>query len=172
MATLAETSPIMPAPAQPLAYVPASRNEVIKVIVLGLVVGLAVPFLSMLLENYFIIPVFCHGGDGFNVCASGGVVANHIAAVIVAFAAFAVLMRWTVYRALLLVVASTIAMWGIKKYADPLTTGSWLEYYLFSALLYALAYVCFYWILRLRNFVASLLVVVVAVIAACWAVVV
>jgi hypothetical protein len=171
MATLTDTASY--APEQPLAYVPASRNEVIKVVILGLIVGLAVPLLSLLLENYFIVPVFCNGaGDGFNICSSGGVVANHIAAIIVGFAAFAVLMHWAVYRALLLVVAATIAMWGLKKYADPLTVGSWIEYFLFSALLYAVAYTFFYWILRLHNFVVSLILTIVAVIVAAWAVVV
>lgn len=169
METVTETASY--APDQPVAYVPASRNEVLKVVILGVVVGIAVPLLSLLLENYFIKPVFCNGGDGFNICASGGVVANHIAAIIVAFAAFAVLMHWAVYRALLLVIAATVAMWGIKKYADPLTVGSWIEYYLFSALLYALAYTLFYWILRLRNFVVSIIITIVAVIAAAWAMV-
>ena len=169
MATVTETA--VYAPDQPVAYVPASRNEVVKVVVLGVIVGLAVPLLSLLLENYFIKPVFCNGGDGFSICASGGVVANHIAAIIVAFAAFAVLMHWTVYRALLLVIAATVAMWGIKKYADPLTVGSWMEYYLFSALLYALSYALFYWILRLRNFVVSIIIMIVAVVAAAWAMV-
>lgn len=170
MATATDTS-VTTAPAQPLAYIPASRNEVIRVIVLGLVAGILVPLLSTILENYFIKPVFCNGGDAFSVCSSGGVVANHIAAILVAFGAFALLMHWAVYRALLLVIAATIAMWGLKKYADPLTVGSWLEYYLFSALLYALAYVAFYWILRLRNFVVSLILTIIGVIAAAWAVV-
>jgi hypothetical protein len=169
MATVTDTASY--APEQPLAYVPASRNEVVKVVILGLIVGLLTPLLSLLLENYFIIPVFCNGGDGFNICSSGGVVANHIAAIIVAFGAFAVLMHWTVYRALLLVLAATVAMWGLKKYADPLTVGSWIEYFLFSALLYAVAYTFFYWVLRLRNFVVSLIVTIVAVAAAAWAVV-
>lgn len=169
MATVTDTASY--APEQPLAYVPASRNEVVKVVILGLIVGLLTPLLSLLLENYFIIPVFCNGGDGFNICSSGGVVANHIAAIIVAFGAFAVLMHWTVYRALLLAIAATVAMWGLKKYADPLTVGSWIEYFMFSALLYAVAYTFFYWILRMRNFIVSLVLTIVAVVAAAWAVV-
>lgn len=169
MATVTDTASY--APEQPLAYVPASRNEVVKVVILGLIVGLLVPSLSLLLQNYFIVPVFCNGGDGFNICSSGGVVANHIAAVIVAFGAFAVLMHWAVYRALLLAVAATVAMWGLKKYADPLTVGSWIEYFMFSALLYALSYTFFYWILRLRNFVVSIIVMIIALVAAAWAVV-
>ena len=161
-----------PAPA-PLAYVPSSRTEVIKVVVLGLIVGLLLPLLSMLIANYIIQPVFCAtGANTFNICASGGIVANHVAAIMLAIAAFVVLMQWGVYRALLLVVAVTIAMWGLKKYADPLTTAHWLEHYSFFMLLHGLAFFLFYWLLRVRNFALSLILVVLAVIAACVAVVV
>lgn len=168
-----DTDPTPPSTPTPLAYVPATRNEVIKVIAVGLVAGLLVPFLSWLIAAYIIQPVFCNtNANAFNVCASGGVVANHVAAIIVAVGAFIALTRWSVYRALLLVVAVTIAMWGLKKYADPLTTGPWIEYYLFFALLHGVAYAFFYWILRLRNFLLSLILTVLAVIAACIAVVV
>lgn len=152
----------------PLAYVPTTRNEVIKVIGLGLVAGLLVPALTTLLTKFFIEPVFCNAGsDTFSICSSGGVVANHIAAILVAFGAFALLTHWGIYRALLLAIAATIAMWGLQKYASPLTTGYWLEYYLFSALLYALAFAVFYWLLRIRNFAFSLLLTVAVVIGVC-----
>jgi len=162
---------LAPAPA-PLAYVPAAHNEVVKVIVLGLLAGLAVPLLTMFIANYGIDPIFCRtGANVFNICATGGIIANHVAAIIVAVVAFLVLTRWAVYRALLLAIAVTIAMWGLKKYADPLTSGPWLEYYLFFALLHSLAFVLFYWVLRLRNFIMSLILTILAVIAACVAVV-
>lgn len=161
----------VPTAPAPLAYVPASRNEVIKVITLGVIVGLLVPGLSTLVANYFIAPIFCNSPDTFSVCASGGIIANHIAAVVLGVVAFIVLTQWAVYRALVLVIAVTLAMWGLKKYADPLTSGSWIEYYLFSGLLYGLAYALFYWLLRVRNFVVSIIAVVVAVAVAAWAVV-
>lgn len=158
---------------EPLAYVPATRNEVIRVIALGLLAGLAVPLLSMLVANYVIDPIFCRtGANTFNICANGGIVANHVAAIIVAVVSFLILTQWAVYRALLLVIAVTIAMWGLKKYADPLTSGPWSEYYLFFMLLHGLAYAFFYWVLRMRNFIASLILTILAVIAACVAVVI
>ena len=169
----APTNPAFANAPTPLAYVPATRNEVIKVIALGLVAGLLVPLLTTLIATYVIDPIFCRtGANAFNVCANGGVVANHVAAIIVAVASFIILTRWNIYRTLLLVVAVTISMWGLKKYADPLTNGPWLEYYLFFALLHALAFVFFYWVLRMRNFIVSLILTILAVIAACVAVVI
>lgn len=155
----------------PLAYVPATRNEMIKVAVTGVIAGILIPLVSMLLANYFIEPVFCHGGDNFSICSSGGVIANHVAAVLVGIAVFTVLNQWLVYRALLIVLAVTVVMWGLQKFAGPLTTGNWLEYYLFSALLYGLGYSCFYWLLRMRNFIASLAALIIAVVLGCWAMV-
>lgn len=169
----APTNPVLAKAPEPMAYVPATRNEAIKIIVLGLLAGLAVPALTTLIANYVIDPIFCKtGANTFNICATGGIVANHVAAILVAVVSFLVLTRWAVYRALLLVVAVTIAMWGLKKYADPLTSGPWLEYYLFFALLHSLAFVFFYWVLRLRNFVLSLILTILAVIAACVAIVI
>lgn len=137
-------------------YAPTTQSEVFKVVIVGLVVGLLVPLLTMALSTYFIVPVFCQGGaDTLGLCSSGGVVANHIVAVIVAVAAFAFLNQWGIYRALVLVFGATLAMWGLQKYAAGLVTGPWLEYYLLSALLYGLAYLSFYWLLRVKHFVAS-----------------
>lgn len=167
-----DTNVASPTPT-PVAYVPTTRDEVIKVIGTGVISGILIALLGSLIAAYIIAPVFCNntGQGAFGVCASGGVVAEHIAAILVGFGAFLLLTRWTVYRALLLVVAVTIAMWGLKKYADPLTAGSWLEYYLFAGLLYGLGYALFYWILRLRQFAVSLVLTVVSVAASCWAMV-
>lgn len=155
-----------------VAYVSIPRGEILKVVALGLAMGLLVPIGTSLLTTYFIEPVFCQAADDMGVCSSGGVIANHIAAVILAVGAFAVMTRWGIYRALLLTVAATLALWGIQKYAASLTTGNWLEYYLFSALLYGLAYLSFYWLLRIKNFVASLVLCIALIVAVCVVVVV
>lgn len=160
-ASLVETS-------SSVAYVSMPRGEIIKIVILGLLVGILVPLATSLLTTYFIEPVFCKAeSDSFNICSSGAVVANHIAAVIIAVIAFAVLTRWNVYRALLLVLAGTLAMWGLQKYAAPLTGGYWLEYYLFSALLYGLAYMAFYWLLRIKHFVVSLVLTIALIVGVC-----
>lgn len=163
-----EQASIVDEPSSSVAYVSMPRGEIIKVVLLGLLAGLVVPLATFLITHYFIQPVFCQAGnDGQLICASGAVIANHIAAVIVAVVAFVVMTRWGIYRALLLAAATTLVMWGLQKYAAPLTTGYWLEYYLFSALLYGLAYLTFYWLLRLTHFFASLLLTTLLVIGGC-----
>lgn len=154
----------------PTAYIPTTRSEIIKVVVAGVLAGLLIPLIGILIEQYILAPVFCAGDQNQALCTGASVWGNHIAALVVGVVGFLVLTQWMIYRALLLVVAVTISMWGLAKYGAALTTGSWGEYFLFSALLYGLGYITFYWILRLRNFVASLVLTILAVVAACWAI--
>lgn len=161
----AEEAQVVNESSAPIAYVSVPRGEIIRIVITGLLAGLLIPLLTTLLTTYFINPVFCQAGES-DICASGSVIANHISAVIMGVAVFVVLTRWAVYRALLLVAASTLAMWGLQKYAADLTTQGF-EYYLFSMLLYGMAYLAFYWLLRLRSFVASLVLTIALTVAAC-----
>lgn len=152
-------------------HVEVTRAEIIRIAVLGALAGVLIPLIANLVATYFIDPVFCRTNPSDSICNSAGVIAYHSAAIVVAFAAVALLANWGVYRALLLVIVVTIAMWGLRKYADPLASASLLEFTGFSVLLHALSYVLFYWLLRFRNFPFSLIVAAVAVVVICWALV-
>jgi hypothetical protein len=153
-------------------YIETDRMEILRVIIVGVIVGIAVPLLAQAIANWFIEPVFCRSSQAFSICSSGGIVAYHSAAIIVAMTIIALFANWGVFRPLPLVIAATIAMWSFKKFVDPLTSGNWVEYYLFSMALTALCYVLFYWLLRLRNFPASIILTGLATAAICWALVV
>lgn len=142
---------------------PSSRQEVIKVALLGVAVGLLIPFIGFLIERFFILPVFCSSPDSFGVCASGGLTAYYVSTVIVTLAAVVALARWQVFRPLLIAIAAGAALWGLKKYIGDLSIVSGVEYYIFSALLFGVAYLLFYWIMRLRLFVMSVVLAVVLV---------
>jgi hypothetical protein len=152
-------------------YVETDRMEVLRVSLVGIIVGLLVPLFALAIANWFIDPVFCRSNQSFSICSSGGVVAYHSAAIIIAMAVIALFANWGVFRPLPLVIAATIAMWGFKKFVDPLTSGNWVEYYLFSMVLTALCYLLFYWLLRLRNFPLSILLTAAATALVCWALV-
>ncbi|HSE61585.1 MAG TPA: hypothetical protein VLA88_04810 [Candidatus Saccharimonadales bacterium] len=152
-------------------YLETDRMEVFRVGLVGVIVGLIVPLLALAIANWFIDPIFCRSNQSFSICNSGGIVAYHSAAIIVAMAVIAIFANWGVFRPLPLVIAATIAMWGFKKFVDPLTSGNWVEYYLFSMALTALSYLLFYWLLRLRNFPASIILTAIATALVCWALV-
>ena len=90
-------------------YVRSSRGELLKVLLLGIAVGLLVPLLSFLLEKFFIEPVFCRSADSFGVCATGGLTAYYIATALVSVLAIVLLANWQVFRPLLIVVGVAAA---------------------------------------------------------------
>jgi hypothetical protein len=149
-------------------YIETDRMEVMRVGLIGLVVGLAVPLLGLAIANGLIAPIFCNANQDFSICSSGGVVAYHSAAIVVALAVVALFANWGVFRPLPLVVAATISLWGFKKFLEPLASNSWFEYYALSMLLTAVIYLLFYWLLRLRNFPLSILLAAGATALVCW----
>ncbi len=145
-------------------YIGASRIEVIKIALLGLAVGVFIPAISFLLERFFIEPVFCRSADSFGVCSNGGVTAYYIATGIISLLAIVLLVNWQVFRPLLIVVGVAATLWGFIRYVGDLATNSIFEYYIFSALLFAIAYLLFYWIMRIRVFMLSVLLAIALVV--------
>jgi hypothetical protein len=150
---------------QPPAYIPADRGEIIGVILTGALVGIAIGLLTEAIARWFIEPVFCRSTDSFAICANGGNVAFYAATVIVTILSVIALVRIGVFRPLLVAVASAASLWGIKSYIDDFP---WYEYGLWLALLFALTYLMFYWLLRARSFVLSLIIALIGVVAIRW----
>lgn len=150
-------------------YVPTTKNEVLQVCLFGMAGGLLIPLLGMFISSVIIGNFFCTAES--SVCASKDIISDHISAILIGLAAFAALMNLNVYRALLLVFCSTVATWGFVKYAQPILENSRLEYFLLSALLYILAFLTFYWLLRIKNFSISFALVFILTIGACVAMV-
>ena len=145
-----------------------TRSEFIRVVALGLIVGLLVPVLSMIFERFFIEPVFCRGGDGLNVCSNASSIAYYTATSLMTVIAVIVLASWQVFRPLLLAAAAAVALWGLGRYLDTLLGARPVEYYLFSAVLFTTAYALFYWTMRIRNFVASAILATVLAVLIRW----
>lgn len=160
-----------PASTELKPYMQTDRMEILRVLITGVLAGILVPLLGNIIANGFITPVFCNAGQDFGICASGGVVAYHVSAIIIAMIVVALFANWGVFRPLPLVLAATIAMWGFKKFVDPLAAQSVFEYFAFSAVISAIAYLLFYWLLRLRNFPMSIILTIGATALVCWALV-
>ncbi len=145
-------------------YIEADRAEMIKVAIIGIVVGVLTPLLALAITKLILIPVFCSGSSA--VCASSEHIGYYAAATLVSAASIAILAAQNIYRPLLISLGALVALWGFGVYVIDLARGSWVEYYAFSALLFALAYVVCYWLMRLRTFgfsVVGLLAIVVVV---------
>lgn len=141
--------------------IPTSANEIVKVLLTGIVVGLLIALISEAIARYLISPLFCNSTDNFSVCANGGNVAFYAATVIVNMIAVAALVRFGVFRPLLVALGAAAILWGLKSY---LSGVMFVEYAFWMALLYGLTYTLLFWVLRVRNFIIALVLVIALVI--------
>lgn len=149
-------------------YHEADRAEAVRVAMIGVIVGVLIPLLGWVVTQLILRPIFCQDPSG-GACTSTGMIGYYISSVLMAIVAVPVLASWGVFRGLLIVASAAVALWGLPGSISALASGSWLEYGLFSAVLFGLAYLLFYWVMRLRNFGFSLAVALVAVLALRWA---
>lgn len=140
-----------------------SLRELLQVVVVGGALGALTPLLADLVAKFVIEPFFCRSQNAFSFCGEGGAMAFGIALIGLSIGALLVLASLRTYQPLLNVVAPLAALWGLDQYISAISGGHTLEFYLFSAGLFALAYALFYLLLRIRSFAISLVLIVVMV---------
>lgn len=146
---------------KPPIYITTFARDFLQVAILGLVAGLLVKLLSVGLIRFFIDPVFCRGGDFAGICSNADAVALGAANVIIGILTVVVMVRMNVFRPLLVAVAAIATLWGLTRYTTGLViAANFAEQTLWFMVLYALAYLLFFWVLRLRNFIASLILTI------------
>jgi hypothetical protein len=143
-------------------------QDFLRVGLLGLVTGLLIPALAWLLQKFIISPIFCHD-TSLAVCSSGDLTTYYISTVVLGVVAVALMANWQVFRPLLIAVAAASALWGLQRYASGTVSHSGWEYYVSSGILYGLAFLLFYWLLRLKSFTLSVVLTVMLVILIRWA---
>lgn len=146
---------------QPTSVVTMSNSDLINILVVGGIVGLLVWGLGFLLNRY-IFDVYLCQNEVSNQCAYAKNYAAGLAAVLVSFAALAVLLRFRIYRPLLVLIAAMVSMWGVVQLG---WNFPWYQGALIALALYALAFGVFSWIGRVRDFWITLIIVSVLVVA-------
>lgn len=145
---------------QPI-FLRAARLEIIKVGIVGFVVGGLLPIMSRLLLSW--LGHFLCGSKG----CSGTVYAQIIpivAGVVLLIVATLCLAAWQVFRPLPIALAALLALWTLPAAAVLVPSSSW-QFILISGVLYSLAYLLFFWLLRLHRFAMSIILVALAIIA-------
>lgn len=145
------------------------RVEMLKVGLLGLATGLVIPCMAWLVQKFLLAPIFCREASNLGVCAPSDLTAYYIAVIITTIISVALMANWQVFRPLLIAVAAASALWGLQRYVSDTVAHAGWEYYISSAVMYAVVLLLFYWLLRLRSFAFSVILSVVAVILIRWA---
>ena len=142
-------------------------KELLRVAVLGIIVGITIPLFAWLMQKYFVNPIFCRQ-TAVDICAAADATTYYVSTVVMAVIAIALMANWQVFRPLLIAVAAAATLWGAQRYVPEVVAKSGIEYYALSAGLYGMLYVLFYWLMRLRSFALSILLTVFAVVVLRW----
>lgn len=135
-----------------------------QVAVLGLVLGAAAWVIGLLVKHVIVMPLFC-GDPANSICINSSMTSDNVAAVVVAIVGLMGLVRLSIYRPLLIVLAVLVSLWGIGAWANGL---QWYEALAWFIVLYALAVLAFSWLVRPRAFAPMIVMVVIAVVLLRW----
>lgn len=146
---------------QPASVVSMSNNDLINILVVGGIVGLLVWGFGFVMHRY-IFDIYLCQNEVSNQCAYAKNYAAGLAALLVSFAALTALVRFRVYRPLLVLIAAMVSMWGVVQLGWSL---AWYQGSFIAFVLYALAFGGFSWVARVRDFWITLIIVAMLVVA-------
>lgn len=144
------------------ALIPMTTQQLLRVLAVGALVGLIIWLLATVLEMYVFKNMVC-GGTQSMQCAASLHYAGTSASILGGGVGLFLLARFQIYRALLVVIAATVCLWGVMAM---LNSSGWQVALPTLLLLFTAAYGLFAWIARLRSFVLSLVVIIVLVVVA------
>ena len=134
------------------AIIEQDGRSIARIAIIGAILGAVAWGLAFVLERFVLRAMFC-GDESAAACVNISAYAGNIAAVIVAIVGVVALVRASVFRPLLIVLGAVISLWGIAAWLAPLGI---VEQIAWSVVLYALAYVLYAWLARIRNVVIVL----------------
>lgn len=133
----------------------------IKIVYVGLGLGVFWWILTVILQHYIIEPLGCRDLSSAAVCVDSFGVAGSIAAVLIALLGAYVLVRLLQPRPIIIAAASVVLLWDVGSFLQGLAL--W-ETLLWGAALYAVTYSLFSLAVRIRNTVAAVTVTAAVVI--------
>jgi hypothetical protein len=146
---------------KPASFILMSGRQVIGTVITGAIVGLLSWGLALLLDTYVFKTLFCHSMMTTQ-CQDAPQYAAMTASLLAAAIGIFALVKLQVFRPLLVGLASVIGLWGLM---NAMTTLSWQTSMLLFVGLFAVSYLLFAWVARLRSFGLSVIIMVVLVVA-------
>ena len=131
-----------------------------KIVLLGAGAGLATWLIGWVLNQYILTPFFCGDPDSISICLNSTVISSNIAAVLVGIMVVPILAMISMKRALLVVIAAIVALWGVAAWI----AGPWYVSLIWTVLAYAAVYAALAWINRLRGDLAAIVFIVMFVV--------
>jgi hypothetical protein len=141
----------------------SNTYSLVKIIVIGIGLGLLYYFLTVIIQKYIIIPVFCDSATSALSCHNSLGISGNISMVIVAVVGIMAMVMSRMTQPLIVAVATAATLWGLALWTDGL---SMLEVIGWSVLSYALSYVLYSWITRYNRTVPVLILILAVIVTA------
>lgn len=129
-----------------------------RIVLVGAILGVVAWMLTYTLQRFVLANMVCNNGV---VCVEAANYAGQIATVIIGVVGVIVLVRSSIYRPVLITLGAAISLWGLSSWlygSGIVPSVTW------TAILYALAYVAYAWVVRIRKVPVMLIVFVLLVI--------
>lgn len=139
--------------------VPMFGREVLTVFLSGVLAGALIGIGYYLLNNFVFSAVMCREGAAGS-CGDAPGYAMTVSMIIGGLAGLITLAQVRVYRPLLIVLATAVSLWSFHLLIGEMV---WYWGLLTLAILFGLTYTLFAWIVRLRSFVAAVVLAVLIV---------
>lgn len=143
------------------ALIDMSTQQFVRVILIGAVIGVVTWGLTLLLDSYIFQGIVCKGSASAQ-CTSSFEYAGISASILAGGLGLLGLVRTRVFRALLIVIAAMVSLWGVSAL---LKQWDWPIAVPVSAVFYAVAYGLYAWIARIRSFIMTLVIIVILIVA-------
>ncbi len=142
-------------------FVDIDRQSLITAALIGLGVGILTWLISWFFQHVIFNSLICHSSAA--TCADNGNIAFNMAAVLMAIAGVVALVRSGIYRPVLVALGAIVSLWSLQ---DLLQGFVWFEALAWTAVLYALAYALFAWVLKIYNITIAVVLLIVLVVLA------
>ena len=135
-------------------------DTVVRIALIGLVLGAVAWLIALGLDKIAINPAFCSPETAPSCVNYSPAIAGNIALVLTGIFGMVGLVRVGAYRPMLVVIAVAIVLWNVSGWLSGVV---WYEALGWSALMYMAAYATFAWLVRPRNFVVVLILLAVLI---------
>ena len=144
-------------------YVGGTYNWLV-IAAIGAGLGILTWIIAWVLGSFVIDPLLCRD-SALQACGKSEAVAGNLAIIVMAIIGAIALIRLHVRHALWVVLSIVVSFWGLQALTGAL---SWIEGLAWTTGLFALGYVLFTWILRLRSTVLAVVLALAAALALRW----
>lgn len=139
-------------------FIDLPQRQFIQILVSGAVLGFLAWLLILLGDKAVSSSLICGGQVS---CSTATSTMHVIIELFVALVALLGLVRLSVYRPLMIVIAATVALWGTASFAAGLV---WYVGLIWSVILYGLVYLLFAWLVRPRKLIPTIILLALVVV--------